>query len=258
VELRPTERPAAFVLAVDGRDQSYVDLEQPTRLEFDYLRRMADVIDAYGEPGAPLRVVHLGGGAMTLPRYVAHTRPRSAQVVLEPDVDMIELVRRRLPLPRRSGIKVRPLDGRSGLAALRDASVDLAVVDAFCGGRVPGELVTTQCAAAYDRVLDDGGLLLINLVDSAPFAWTRRVVAAVRTVLPAQALSAEPATLRGRRAGNLLLVAGRAVIPDASRRTRAATGSAPYRIVDGTRVRDSFGGGTPFTDADTAPSPATS
>src|SRR3954454_7655536 len=139
-DIRPTERAGAFVLRMDGRDQSHVDLDDPARLEFDYVRRIGDVLDAWGAPGEPVRVLHVGGAGMTLPRYVAHTRPRSPQVVLEPAAEVTELVRRELPLPRRSGIKVRPVDGRSGLEAFGDGSLDLIVVDAFVAGRVPGEL----------------------------------------------------------------------------------------------------------------------
>jgi hypothetical protein len=173
-EILPTDRAGAFVLRMDGRDQSYVDLDDPTRLEFDYVRRIADVLDLWEVPGVPVRALHVGGAAMTLPRYLARTRPRSAQVVLEPDATVTELVRRELPLPSRSGIKVRAVQGRAGLAELRVASVDVVVVDAFSGGRVPADLVTTECAAAYGRLLADDGLLLINLVDAAPFAWTGR------------------------------------------------------------------------------------
>lgn len=255
-EIVPTERAGAFVLRMDGHDQSHVDLDDPSRLDFDYVRRIGDVLDAWGEPGAPVRVLHVGGAALTLPRYVAHTRPRSAQIVLEPAADVTELVRRELPLPRQSGIKVRPVDGRSGLEAIRDGSVDLLVVDAFAEGRVPGSLVTTECAAAYSRVLAADGLLLLNLTDRAPFAWTRRVVAAVRTALPALMLSAEPATLRGRRPGNLLLVAGRSDVPVAPLRDRAASSPAPYRVLDGAQVSDTVGGGRPFTDADAESSPS--
>jgi spermidine synthase len=255
-EILPTERAAGFVLRMDGRDQSYVDLEDPTRLEFDYVRRMGDVIDAWGSPGRPARVLHVGGAAMTLPRYVARTRPGSAQVVLEPATEVTDLVRRELPLPRRSGIKVRPVDGRTGLETFRDDWADLVVVDAFAAGRVPGELVTSECAAAYARVLRGDGLLLLNLADAAPFAWTRRVVAAVRSALPTQLVSAEPATLRGRRPGNLLLVASRTAVPASALRAAARSGSSPYRVVDGRGVSDAFGGGLPFLDADTAASPA--
>ncbi|MGB9012111.1 MAG: hypothetical protein WCB95_04520, partial [Aeromicrobium sp.] len=62
-----------YLLRVGGADQSFVDLDDPTHLEFDYVQRMADVIDLFGEPGTPMRFVHVGGAGLTLPRYVTHT-----------------------------------------------------------------------------------------------------------------------------------------------------------------------------------------
>src|SRR5215213_4659933 len=41
----------AYTLRVGGTDQSYVDLDDPLRLEFDYLQRMADVVDCTAAPG---------------------------------------------------------------------------------------------------------------------------------------------------------------------------------------------------------------
>ena len=73
------DRPGAFTLRVDGTDQSYVDLDDPRRLEFDYVQRIVDVIDAHGDPGAPLRFVHIGGAGMSVPRYIASTRPTSVE-----------------------------------------------------------------------------------------------------------------------------------------------------------------------------------
>nr|WP_218851879.1 fused MFS/spermidine synthase [Nocardioides panaciterrulae] len=251
----PADRPGAFVVRVDGADQSLVDLGDPTRLDFDYVRRMGDVLDAWQPEGEPVRIVHVGGAGLTLPRYVAATRPRSAQVVLEPDLRLTEHVREELPLPRRSGIKVRAVDGRAGTAALRAESHDLVVVDAFAAARVPAELVTVEYAASAARALAPAGWLLMNLTDRAPFTWTRRVVAAVRTVLPDLVLSAEPATLRGRRFGNLLLVAGRRGVPAAALRSRTATSGLPYRVLAGGELDSSFGGGRPFTEDDCAPSP---
>ena len=136
-------QPSAFLVRIGDTDQSYVDLADPLRLEFDYVQRIADVIDEIAPGGARLRVVHVGGAALTLPRYVTATRPSSAQIVLEPDEELTQVVRERLPLPRRSGIKVRAVDGRSGIAAMRDDFADLVIVDAFAGARVPPELTTT-------------------------------------------------------------------------------------------------------------------
>ncbi len=59
------------MLMVDRIRQSYVDLDDPTYLDFEYVQTMVDVLDALTPPPpAPLTVVHVGGGALTLPRYL--------------------------------------------------------------------------------------------------------------------------------------------------------------------------------------------
>jgi spermidine synthase len=254
-QIVPGDRPGTFVLRMAGMNQSHVDLRHPLRLEFEYMRRIADVVDAAGPAGAPLRVVHVGGAAMALPRYVAAARPRSAQIVLEPAADVTELVRSELPLPPRSGIKVRPVDGRRGVAELRDEYADLVVLDAFADARVPGELVTVDYFREVARVLAPSGLFVLNVTDRSPFGWTRRVVAGLRSAFPEVMLTAEPATLRARRLGNLVLVASRTAVPVDALRQRSVSAAAPYRVLDGARVSDGFGGGTPFSGADTEPSP---
>jgi spermidine synthase len=258
VEIVPADRPDAFLLRLDGMDQSLVDLADPTRLAFDYVRRIGDVIDAHAPAGTPLRVLHVGGAALTLPRYVAATRPRSAQVVLEPDAVLIERVRAELPLPARSGIKVRPLDGRSGIAVVRDATIDLVVVDAFADGRMPADLTTADFWREVARVLVGDGRAVVNLVDRVPFRHARRVLAGLRLALPELVATAEPATLRGRRQGNVVVAAGRTG-PDAiveALRSAAARSGAPYRVLDPRAVSDTLGGGAPFDDTDAEAGPA--
>src|SRR5438094_1038191 len=92
--LADADWPGGWLLSVGGVAQSYVDLEDPTHLEFDYVRRIGDVIDCL-EPG-PLVALHLGGAGCTLPRYVAATRPGSRQLVFDADGELIELVREHL------------------------------------------------------------------------------------------------------------------------------------------------------------------
>lgn len=254
IEIVASDRPGGYVLRMDGLDQSYVDLADPTHLAFEYVQRIGEVIDAHTAPGRALRVLHLGGAGLTLPRYVAATRPGSVQIALEPDAALIELVRAELPLPARSGIKVRPVAGRAGIAAIRPASQDLVVLDAFADGRLPADLGTRELFAQVRRVLVPGGLLAANLVDRAPFRHTRRVIAAIRAELGEALVIAENATLRGRRQGNLVVVAG-AVVPTAALRAAAPRAGSPYRILDPAAVSDTLGGGVPFTDADAEDGP---
>ncbi len=217
-------------------EQSAVDLDDPTHLVFDYMQRIGDLIDALQPPPpAPIRVLHVGGAAMSLPRYVAATRPHSAQIVLEPDEILIAQVRVEAPLPRRSGIKVRATDGATGIRQVRAASQDLVILDAFENARVPEELTTADFVGEVERVLVPGGVFAANLVDQAPFAQVRCLLAAARR-LGHVVVGAEPPTVKGRRPGNVLVACGG--VP------RPVFGSPPaqeYRIFEGRAARDSFG-----------------
>jgi len=216
--------------------QSAVDLGDPTRLVFDYMRRIGDVIDRLSS--GPVRVLHIGGAAMTLPRYVHATRPRSSQIVLEPSAEVIERVRSEAPLPPRSGIKVRPVDGQSGIGGVRDGFADMVILDAFDGGRTPDDLTSAAFVEDVRRVLAPAGVFVANLVDRAPFARARDFVAVARD-LGDVVVGVEPATLKGRRSGNLVIVSG--AVPESP---FGSPSPMEYRVFTGRAVADSFGGGT--------------
>jgi hypothetical protein len=245
----------AFTLRVGRTDQSYVDLDDPLRLEFDYVQRLADVLDSVAEPAQRIRVVHVGGAGMSLPRYVAATRPTSAQVVLEPDVELTAFVRRHLPLPVRSGIKVRGTDGRRGIAELADRYADLVIIDAFVGARVPAELTTACFIADVRRALSDHGVIIVNLTDRGPLGYARRVLAGVQQAFPHLLLCTESSTLKGRRFGNVIIAGGGTPLPYAAIAERAARPPFPYRVVHGARLHQLLAHLAPFSDEDAEQSP---
>ncbi|SCE73486.1 Spermine/spermidine synthase [Micromonospora coriariae] len=244
------DRPGSWTLLLDGAPQSHVDLNDPTHLEFEYVRRLAAAIDLIAPTGEPLRVLHLGGGALTLPRYVSATRPGSTQRVSEVDAALVELVRRALPWPADARLRVRVEDARAVLAATRDASYDVVVADVFAGARTPAHLTSVEYAAEVARVLRPAGWYLANLADGPPLRHARGQVATVRSVLPRACLVGDAAVLRGRRYGNLVLVAGRTTPPVAELTRRAAGDWFPGRVVAGDEL-DRFAGGAPVVrDAD--------
>lgn len=252
--LADADRPGGWLLLVDRIRQSYVDLDDPTYLDFEYVQAFADVVDVL--PDGPLAVTHVGGGAGTLARYIAVTRPGSTQIVLEPDEQVTATVRARLPYPRGARIRVRPVGGRDGVAALRPASADVIVLDAFHGGRIPPELTTAEWFTDAARVLRAGGVLLANLADGPPLTFTRRVTAAVESALPSAALRADPAVFRGRRFGNIVLIASRAALPVEELTRSAARAMFPHRLLSGTDLAAFRGTARPLTDADPMRSPA--
>lgn len=249
------ERDGSLVTVVlDGQGQSAVDLDDPLRLEFEYVQHLALCVDALA-PAGPLRVTHVGGAGLTLARWVHHTRPGSPQVALEPDAALTEAVRRELPLPRGHRIRVRPLDGAAGMAGLRDGSADVVVVDAFAGGRVPADLTTTAWFEDVARVLAPAGLLLANLADEPGLRHAARVVAGARAVLGHVAVVGLHEVLKGRRFGNVVLVASASPLDLFTLRRATASAALPTGVLTADDVARKVPGARPFTPEDAEPSP---
>jgi SAM-dependent methyltransferase len=250
------DRPGAWTLLVDGTPQSHVDTTDPTYLEFEYVRWLARYVDAAAPAGRRLGVLHLGGGAWTLARYVAATRPGSRQRVVELDGALVRLVRDRLP-PAGPGVRVREGDAREVVTGLRPASADLVVVDAFAGARIPAHLTSLEFVAAAARVVRPGGGYAANLADGAPLAFARRQVATVAAVFGEVALVAEPHVLRGRRFGNLVLLGAHrpGTLPVATLSRRLAGEPFAVRVVAGEDLTRFVAGARPVADADAEPSP---
>ncbi|PJE98081.1 spermidine synthase-like protein [Streptomyces carminius] len=262
--LPDVDRRRAWLLTVDDAPQSYVDLDDPTHLEFEYVRRIAHVLDHAAAPGVPLDVLHLGGGGLTLPRYLAATRPGSRQRVVDADRALLALVAEHLPLPETEGggglgglggITVRAQDARAALRDRPPGSLDVLVADVFGGSRVPAHLTTLSCAREAARALRPGGIYTANLADAAPFAFLRSQLATLTAVFDRLCLIAEPAVLRGRRFGNTVLVASRAELPLAELARAAAGDPFPARVVHGGELARITGDARPVQEADAESSP---
>ncbi|GGR77571.1 hypothetical protein GCM10010252_15280 [Streptomyces aureoverticillatus] len=256
-ELMPDrERPRAWTLLVDGAPQSHVDLDDPAYLDFEYQRRLGHIADLVAPPGRPVHALHLGGGALTLARYVAATRPRSTQQVVERDTALVQLVRRALPLDPAARIRVRGTDARAGLAKTPDGWADLVIADVFSGARTPAHLTSAEFLADIRRVLKPTGWYAANLADGPPLAYLRGQLATAATVFPELALVADPAVLRGKRFGNAVLLGAGQPLPVAELTRRSAADPHPARVEHGRALLDFSGGAAAVTDASAVASPA--
>ncbi|MFD7467581.1 spermidine synthase [Streptomyces tendae] len=249
------DRERAWLLTVDGAPQSYVDLDEPAHLEFEYTRRLGHVLDTVAEPGRPLDVLHLGGGAFTLPRYVAATRPGSRQDVVEADRGLLDLVAEHLPLPAGAGITAHGADARAWLEATPADSADVLVADVFGGSRVPAHLTSVGYVREAARVLRADGVYVANLADAAPFGFLRGQLAGLAEFFEELALIAEPGVLRGRRFGNAVLVAAHRPLDTGALARRTAADAFPARVEHGFALRDFTGDARPVRDEDAVPSP---
>ncbi|WP_354638439.1 spermidine synthase [Kitasatospora camelliae] len=247
------DRDGGWLLTLDGTPQSYVDLADPTHLEFEYVQRIAHLLDTAAPAGEPLDALHLGGGALTLPRYLATTRPGSRQHVVEIDGALVRLIADRLPWPPEITVGVG--DAREALAAVAPGTVDLVVADVFHGSRTPAHLTSVEFLRLAATALRPGGRYAANLADGPPLAFARAQAATVREVFPYSCLVAEPGVLRGRRYGNVLLVGSDRPLPAGELARRFAADAFPARLVEGEDL-DAFPAGRgATTDADAEDSP---
>jgi spermidine synthase len=206
----------------------------PRVLEFEYLQWMADVVELATAPApAPLRAVHLGGGACALPRHLEAVRPGSRQVVVELDAELARRVREWVELPRSPALRIQVGDARAQLAARRDASADVVVRDVFAGDTTPVHVSDLAFVTDAARVLAPDGLYLANVVDRTSPVGLAAELATLAAVFRHCAVAIEPGVLRGRRHGNAVLVGSRSPLPLAALTRRLGAGAAPARLLAG-------------------------
>ncbi len=233
-------RPHGWLLMIDGVSQSYVDTANPRFLEFEYVRRVVSVIDSMKPPNDPINALHLGGGAMTIPRYINASRPGSAQTVVERDAALSKLVRRVLPLDRDADIGIELGDAREFIETAPGRAYDLVVSDVYQGAQMPRSVTSLEFAAQVARTLRNSGRYVVNVTDLPVLAFTRVLAATLRSVFADVCVLAEPTMLRGRRFGNIVIAAalrtGALPVKRLSQDSRILSGPALTEFIGGAQV----------------------
>lgn len=250
---------ARLLLRVDGTPQSEINLEDPGELSFGYVRHMGHVLDLAFRPRAALTVLHLGAGALTLPRYLEHTRPGSRQQVIELEQDLVAFVRAVAPLPLHAPIRIRYGDAREQLARLPRgliAQVDAVIVDVFAGAQTPAHVTSLEFFAEIAPLLAPHGILLVNISDGHDLAFARGEVATIREAIGPTQLVSDPAVFKGRRFGNIVAVASREEREYRGLARLAASGFPPATVHRDAQTIGWLRGASPVRDAQATPSPA--
>ena len=241
--------PRVRVLRLDNLDHSEVDLDDPSSLLFDYTRLFGVVVDA--RPPGPVRAIHLGGGALTMPRYVRATRPGSTGVVLEVDAALPKLAERSLGWVPGSDVRVEIGDGRVTMGRQPSSQADLVFGDAFGAEAVPWHLTTQEFTSTIRRVLRPDGVYALNVIDADRHRFVRAEVATIATVFDHVAvLAPAEAFVAGAFGSNFIVVASDEPLPIAAYRAaierngpvaEVLTGAALRRWADDSPVlRDNF------------------
>ena len=242
------EREGGRVLLLDGLRHSYVDLDDPTHLEFRYAQRIGDVLAE--QPGGALDALHLGLGGGTLPRHLAAVRPGSRSTVLEVDPQVPGIDRERLGLDDVPDLEVRIGDARTAIADLPDDSYDVVVGDAFGSLAVPWHLTTREMVAEVRRVLRPGGTYALNVIDFPPLAFAKAETATLLDAFEHVLVMAPPETVAGDDGGNIVLVASDRPIDTAALAARAGTRGEPGSV---TSDAEAFAGDADVLTDDDAP-----
>lgn len=242
-------RSGGFLLWLDNLPHSYVDLDNPRYLEFRYAGAMAAVADSLRPAGRPITSLSIGGGGLTLPRYVAATRPGSTSTVLEIDPGVARVVQERLGGAAIPGLRLRIGDGRVELEGQPAGRYDLVIGDAFGGLAPPWHLTTVEAVQQIRRTLTDDGIYAANIIDYRPQLFVRAELATLRTVLPYVALLADAQALGGRGGGNHVLIASRVPLPVETIRHELQARVPDWDVLDPEATAAFVGTVRPLTDA---------
>lgn len=243
------DRPSGRVLILDDLRNSYVDLDDPTHLEFSYAQIMGDVIESIAPGTGAIDAAHIGGGGFTMPRYVEATRPGSSNIVFELDPTIVELAEDRLGLELTDRLVARTGDARVNLRSLPEASQDLVIGDAFGGEAVPWHLTTVEFVDQIRTALRPGGVYALNLIDFGDRGFARAEAATLRAVFDHVAVIAPIERIDGSAGGNFVLVASDEPLPVEAIQTRnTARGDDDTVLADPTALDGFVGGADVLTD----------
>ena len=224
--VRDADGTDAWLLKINGVQSSHVVIGEPERLDFEYMRWMAALIESHWPATGSLRALHLGGGACSMARYLASRYPDARQVVVEIDAKLAELVRQWFDIPKAPLVRIRVGEAREVTESLSENSRDLIIRDVFAGSQTPDSLVTLEFTQAARRVLAPGGIYLVNCGDSPQLLRARAEAATISSVFEHTLVIADPPMLKGRRYGNVIIAGSDIPFGDDPQLVRALLGGA--------------------------------
>lgn len=229
-----------WLLKINGVMSSHIDVAEPLFLDFEYMRWIAALVESKWPPESKpkLRALHLGGGACSLARYFHAAYPDARQVVVELDGKLAEYVRGWFDLPKAPLLRIRVGEAREVTESLTPDTRDLIIRDVFAGAFTPRALTTREFNDYAQRVLAPGGLYIVNSGDAPDLKNAREDAATIADTFEHTMIIADPAMLKGRRYGNMIMAGSHEPFGDDPRLARKLLGGAvPAHIWDDARVR---------------------
>ena len=143
-----------------GGKQSGIIVGSPSELTFWYTREIASLIDM--QP-AKQRIAVLGGGAYTLPAYLAQKYPESQIDAVEIDPKLLSIAQEYFEYSPAKNVGHIAMDARTFINGVKKP-YDIVVVDVFGDDSIPESLMTAEYGRALKRAVTPGGVVIINAI----------------------------------------------------------------------------------------------
>jgi spermidine synthase len=246
LNVRPGYSSGGRILWINREQHSYIDLDNPAHLEWEYTQTFGDVADVAWPGSGRLDALHVGGGGFTMPRYLQAVRPGSASTVLELDPGVVRIGREQLGQRTSARLEVRQGDARIGIRTVPSNSIDFVVGDAFSDLTVPWHLTTREFVAEIDRTLRPDGVYVMNVIDEAPFRFLRAEIATLRERFEWVTAMSATSTFTGGFADNVVLAASHRALDRRALAERIR--DQGYVMLSGSRLTRFTGGAEVLTD----------
>lgn len=152
-------------MVLDNLIHSYVALDNPLHIEYEYERIYAEVLKWLYPNQAAFKSLTIGGGGYTFPRYMEISFPAAQIDVVEIDPQVTKVVYEHLGLPKESRVRTFNTDGRWFVMNCRE-KYDLIFTDAFNDLSIPYHLTTKEFVEELKQILTPQGILLSNVIDN--------------------------------------------------------------------------------------------
>jgi len=150
-----------FTVKRGDRNQTCMDLSEPKKLVFPYVRMTLAGLLLSPEPERIL-VIGLGGGS--IPMALNEMYPSAYIDVVEIDEAVIKVAKRFFNFAENERLKVHAADARvyTKRAGLQRKRYDMIILDAFTGDYIPEHLMTKEYLEETKALLTGSGILIAN------------------------------------------------------------------------------------------------
>jgi spermidine synthase len=152
-------------LILDNLIHSYVCLEDPTHIEYEYERIYAEVMKWRFDQNSAFKSLSIGGGGYTFPRYMEITYPNAQIDVAEIDPMITKVVYDQLGLPRSTRITTYNTDGRWYVMSCAE-KYDVIFTDAYNDLSIPYHLTTKEFVSQLKSIMTADGIIVSNIIDN--------------------------------------------------------------------------------------------